>query len=575
MEGGPRRARLSLTRYLFLWITALCAGAVLIVSVLWGAFQYQDVREQHEERVLTMAESVAVMPMVKEALLEEDPSMTLAPWAETIRASGGFEYIMIADSEGIRQSHPDPSAIGGRPSLDPAPVLAGETWTGVEHGHAGLTLRARVPIRASEGTEVIGYVSVGILASEVQLASFESLPLILGVTVLIVGLGALGAHVLSRRIRAKTHGLEPEEIAGLYDGREALLFAIGEGVIALDRDARISLANAPARELLDLPEDHLGGTPLELRLEADVVELLSAPQAGRDELLAVGGRILVCNRRPVRVHEAESGVVVTLRDQTELTQLNDQLDGAHTVTNGLRAQRHEFANRIHTVAGMLELGAVEEARSYLDELSLSTSRANSEIAERIGDLAVGALALAKSVQAAEQGTSFELAPMSRLPENLPPDLRDDLLLVVGNLVDNALDVAGPQGWVELLVRHHSGHSPDGHGAGTDVVPPDEIDQDLPPELVEVRVIDSGPGIDPELGERLFAAGSTTKEGSQGDRRGLGLALVRQTCLRRGGSVDVDDDGETTFVAYLPVMPVRRPRGRAGQLSDPSAKEASA
>ncbi|TLP94972.1 sensor histidine kinase [Nesterenkonia salmonea] len=525
---GSAHREVSLGHRLFRWNMVLLIGAVTLVSLLWGVNQYIEVRQQYEDRVLTMAESVAVMETVRDALETEDPSKILAPWAETLREATGYEYIMIADRDGIRQSHPDPAAIGHRPDLDPAPVLAGNIWTGVEHGYAGLTMRARVPIY-NDSEEVIGFVSVGILASEVRLASIGELPLIFGVALLAVGIGAVGARLLARRLRADTHGLEPREITALLDGREALLYAIGEGVIGLDSEGRIVLANTPAQQLLRLPENHLGRTPAELGLGAEAQTVLSGPEAGEDLLLSVDGLILVCNRRPVRVREADSGVVVTLRDRTELTRLSDQLDGARTVTDGLRAQRHEFANRIHTVAGMLELGTIDQAQAYLSELSLATSGADAEIAARIQDMTVAALVLAKSVQAAERGVQLTLSELSHLPENQSHDLRDDLLLVIGNLMDNAMEAAGPNGRVELMVRQHG----------------DQMDG-----LVEVRVIDSGPGLDLDIAEDVFSIGRSTKD--QDGRRGLGLALVHQACLRRGGSVSVDTEDETTFCAYLPV-----------------------
>ncbi|WP_243729168.1 ATP-binding protein [Nesterenkonia sphaerica] len=520
---------LSLDHRLFRWNMVLLIGAVTLVSLLWGVNQYVEVRQQYEDRVLTMAESVAVMETVQEALETEDPSQILAPWAETLREATGYEYIMIADSDGIRQSHPDPAAIGQRPDLDPAAVLAGETWTGVEHGYAGLTMRARVPV-FNESEEVIGFVSVGILASEVQLASIGELPLIAGVALLAVGMGAVGARSLARRLRAETHGLEPREITALLDGREALLYAIGEGVIGLDHAGRVVLANAPAQQLLRLPEEHLGQTPAELGLGPEAQAVLNGTEPGEHLLLNQDGLILVCTRRPVRVRDRDGGVVVTLRDRTELTRLSDQLDGARTVTDGLRAQRHEFANRIHTVAGMLELGAVDEAQEYLSELSLATSGADAEIAASLQDMTVAALVLAKSVQAAERGVHFHLSALSHLPKDLPHDLRDDLLLVLGNLTDNAMDAAGPDGWMELMVRQHGG----GENA-----------------VLEVRVIDSGPGVDSAIADEVFSMGSSTKDLS-GEGRGLGLALVRQACLRRGGTVSVDTEDATTFCAYLPV-----------------------
>lgn len=526
--GSSPRGEASLVRRLFRWNMVLLIGAVTLVSLLWGVNQYVEVRQQYEDRVLTMAESVAVMTTVQEALETDDPAEVLAPWAETLREATGYEYIMIADSDGVRQSHPDPAAIGGRPDLDPAAVLAGETWTGVEHGYAGLTMRARVPV-LDDSEEVIGFVSVGILASEVRLASVAELPLIIGVAVLALGGGAVGARLLARRLRADTHGLEPREITALLDSREALLYAIGEGVIGLDREGRIVLANTPAQQLLGLPDDHLGRTPAQLGLSSEAQAVLSGPDAGEDLLLSVEGLILICNRRPVRVRESNGGVVVTLRDRTELTRLNDQLDGARTVTDGLRAQRHEFANRIHTVAGMLELGAVDQAQAYLSELSLAGSGADAEVAAHIQDMTVAALVLAKSVQAAERHVQFSLSEVSHLPENQPNDLRDDLIVVIGNLVDNAMDAAGSGGRVELMVRYHGG-TMEG--------------------LVEVRVIDSGPGIDLAIAESVFSIGRSTKD--EDGRRGLGLALVHQACLRRGGSVEIDTEEETTFCAFLPV-----------------------
>ncbi|WP_180967384.1 ATP-binding protein [Zhihengliuella halotolerans] len=524
-----RRRGVPLARYLFRWNLILLAGAVGAVSVIWAVTDYRESRSQYEQQVLTMAESVAVLPAVQDRLAGEDPEQELAALAETLREASGMRYIVFVDADGIRRSHPDPDAIGQPPRMDAGPVLDGQTWTGVERGPAGLTLRARVPVQSAGTDDVVGYVSAGILASEVRIASVESIPLILGAAALVVGLGGAGAHLLSRRLKAKTHGLEPEEIAALLDGREALLYSIGEGVVGLDRESRIVLANDSARDLLDLPALHLGRTVAELGLEPRAREILGGTDAADGELLAHGGRILVCDRRPVH---AGGGVVVTVRDQTEVARLTDQLDGAHTVTNGLRAQRHEFANRIHTAAGLLELGAVEEAKDYLTELSAATTRTAAEIAARIGDLAVSALVLAKSVQAAEQGTDFEVSALSSLPEGLPPAVRDDVLLVVGNLVDNAVDAAGPGGWVELFVLWHD---VDG-GAG----------------MIEVRVTDSGPGIAPELGETVFAAGTSTKDAPGTDRRGLGLALVRQMCVRRGGTVEVDDDGATTFSVLLPV-----------------------
>ncbi|WP_010523972.1 ATP-binding protein [Nesterenkonia sp. F] len=565
MAAPRRRRRIPLSRRLFLVNVLLLVGIVLAVGALWFVHERREVHQEYEHRAMTMAETVAAMPQVREDLTAEDPAETLAPLAETLRKASGFRYIVIVDRHGIRQSHPVEEAIGRPPHTDPTPVLEGEIWTGTERGPAGLTLRARVPVRGDDGETVLGYVSAGILAGDVRVASREDVPYILGVSGLVLLLGAAAAHLLARRIRADTRGLEPEQIAELLDSREALLHAIGDGVLALDHDGRIVLANPPARRLLGLPADDaetLGRSPRELGLdEALAVALVDGPSSGsaedaagerdpdRDatdaadagELLAAGDRILICRRRRVRPEEPDGGTVITLRDQTDLRRLAEQLDGAQTVTRGLRVQRHEFANRIHTVAGMLELGAVERARAFVAELSAETTRDGAEIAARLADPAVAALTLAKAAQAAERQTEFTLTELSSLPDDLDSELRDDLLLIIGNLVDNALDAAGAGGRVELLVRQHALGGVDG-------------------DVVEVRVTDSGPGL--AAGEdQVFAAGFSTKTGAAAER-GLGLALVRQACRRRGGEVVVDAEEETIFSAYLPREPSAEDRAPA-------------
>ncbi|MCP2237359.1 ATP-binding protein [Prauserella halophila] len=526
------RPRLSLTGYLFLSITLLLLGALLAAGTLWTVNQYREVRDEYTQRALTLAQSVAELPTVRDYLADQRHPGDIAPLAERIRRAAEVRYVVIVDADGIRHSHPDPDAIGGRPHTNPAPVLAGNTWTGTEWGPAGLTLRTRVPVESGAG-EVVGYVSVGVLSSRVSLAATGTLPTIGAGLLLALVAGAGGAWFVSRRIRAKTHGLEPREITELLESREALLYAISEGVLAADSEGAVLLANDSARAMLALPEDCVGRSPGELGLHPRLGAMLTDTADTEGELfLPVGDRLLVCEHRAVRIGDQGTGTLVTLRDHTELVRLGGELDGVRTMVGGLRAQTHEFANRIHTVSGMLELGAVPEARRYLAELSATTTEASTRVSEHLADTALAALVLAKSAQAAEQGVDFELAALSDVPAELPQRLRDDALIVVGNLVDNALDAVGSTGWIELFVRLHD----DEH------------------HLLEVRVTDSGPGIDPELGDDVFTAGVSTKDRTPGGdgARGLGLALVRQACTRWGGWVDVDPAEETVFSAYLPV-----------------------
>lgn len=524
-ERAARRPRLSLTPYLFVANAVLLVITLSVAGALWTLHEHRDAGAEHTQRATTLAQSVAALPRVRGYLADPQHRGEIAPLAEQIRRASRFHYVVIVDANGLRHSHPDPRAIGGRPHTDPGPVLAGNTWTGVEWGPAGLTLRARVPVRA-DTHHVVGYVSVGVPSSRVTLATWKALPVIAATLLFALILGAGGALWISRKIRAKTHGLEPAEITELLESREALLYAVADGVLAVGPDGTVLLANDSAREFLALPEDTAGRTPRELGLDERLRAVLGGDDTREDVFLAVDGRLLVCNHRTVAIGDEGVGRLVTLRDHTEIVRLSGELDGARTIADSLRAQAHEFANRIHTVNGMLELDAVGEARDYLGQLSATTTRASRTVSTRIRDTGLAALVLAKSAQAAERNTEFELAALTDVPE-LPPPLRQDVLLIAGNLVDNAFEAVGSSGWVELLVLLHR----------------------KPEALLEIRVTDSGPGPEPALAQEVFTAGVSTKDDGAG-HHGLGLALVRQAAHRWSGFVDLEISEETVFTAHL-------------------------
>ena len=554
MTSPPGRSRLTLTGSLFIGYVCLLAVALIGVGVLWMLQADRATDRQYAERVLTVARSVAVMPAVVDGIQGPDPSAELDPLADRVAAATGADFLVIAAPDGIRYTHPDKDLIGRMVSTPPGPAVRGVEWTGVQDGTQGRTVRAKVPVFSEGGSvsggdargDVVGYVSLGILTSSAAGDARAAIPGILAATVLVLAVGVVGSWALSRRLRAKTHGLEPADITALLESREALLHAVREGVLAVDTNDRVVLVNPPARTMLDLPENAEGRHLDALDLPERARDIVSGVDPGEDLILLSGDRILVANRMPVRVRGAEAGAVVTLRDRTEVNRLTGELDGARTVTRGLRAQTHEFANRVHTVAGMLELGAHEEARDYLADLTATHTRTTSGIAEHVRDPALAALTLAKSAQASEMGVDLGLSPMTSVPECLQGELRSDALLILGNLVDNALDAVAHGGWVEVLVRLHR-----------------SADTDLPHDLLEIRVIDSGHGVSDDVAEEIFRFGFTTRASQDGGSRGLGLALVKQVCESRGGSIEMeapDAEEGTVFTACLPVAAPTRVAG---------------
>ncbi len=523
------RPRLSLASRILAFQLAIILGALLIGVAVTIGIERAGLDSQYEQRALNLAELVASMPSVREALRDSDPSRTLQPLAVGMRKASGASFIVIAGPDGTRYSHPNPALIGKKIDEEPQTVLAGHTYVGVQKGTLGTSARGKAPILDGDG-KVIGIVSVGFL----ETALFQQLMNDLGRFVLYllvaVALGVAGSLLLARHLKRQTFGLEPEEIATLLEQREASLHGIREGTVATDRDGRVTLINDEARRLLRLKDDVVG-QPLAGALPAGRVrDVLIGEATGSDQVVLAADRVLVVSRMPVVVHGRTIGYVATLRDRTELEGLLRELDNARGVTEALRAQAHDFSNRLHTIAGLIELGRFEEAMQLTTESSSVSQELTESLLERVGDPVLGALLLGKSAVAAERGIQFRLSPDSRLDGDAGHPR--DLITVVGNLIDNALDAVGssPNGgprWVEVAIHQQDG----------DVV---------------IKVHDSGPGISGDDTERIFSEGYTTKVAGPGSRRGLGLALVKQVAARRGGQVTVVNNGGAIFTVRLPL-----------------------
>ncbi len=528
-----RRLRPLSTQILLLQVAiiVLTVSAGFAVSIVQARSKIDD---QAGQESLAIARSVAAVPAIRNAFALPHPERVIDPIAERIRRRTGAAFIVVANREGIRYSHPDRSKIGQRVSTDPTVALSGKEFVGRQTGTLGTSMRAKVPLYDTRG-RVIGLVSVGVLESAVTGKLLSDLPVILIPPLLGLALGVLGSLLLARRIKRQTFGLEPREIAALLEQREAMLHGIREGTIATDSRGHITLVNDEARRLLQLGDgDPIGRNLTEVVPAGHVREVMAGNVVEPDQVVLVYDHVLVVNRMPVFVRGKEVGAVVTLRDRTELEGLLRELDDVQSLADALRAQEHEFAHRLHVVAGLIEVGRYDDAVGFIKKSSLVHQALVGSIIDSVGDPIVVGLLLGKAAVASERGIELRVSTETRLPE-AEPDVRE-LVTVAANLIDNALDSVGPagSGWVEVTIR---------------------ADEDG----TLVRVHDSGPGVAPAIVDEIFRDGFTTKVATGAGRRGLGLALVSQTARRRGGSVSVENDGGAVFTVYLP-------HARAGALT---------
>ncbi|QEU87797.1 sensor histidine kinase [Streptomyces viridosporus] len=518
--------------------------AVLLTVVVAGyaLFTYVSDRSQAEETAGLQAEavarSVADSPSVREAIRTSDPSTSLQPYAVAVVRDTDVDFVTIMDPRGIRWTHPDPEQIGLPFRGHTAPALEGRTFTETYTGTLGPSVRAVTPVR--DGDRIVGLVSAGIRVEEISARVRGQLTALLGVAAGALGLGAVGTYVVNARLRRHTHGMNATELSHMHDYHQAALHAVREGLLMLDGQFRIALINDGGRELLGVArgEDVVGRPVTELALPSPLTGALLDSRPRVDEMHLTADRVLVVNTSPVSGGQRR-GSVVTLRDVTELQSLMGELDSERGFTRALRSQAHEAANRLHTVVSLIELGRAQEAVDFATaELELAQALTDQVVAA-VSEPVLAALLLGKTAQANERGVELVVSPESRLDDGLLPDTLParDLVTILGNLIDNAVDAA--QGGVRPRVTVTALTGEGAEGAAD-------------PELT-LRVSDTGPGVDPDHAEALFERGFTTKQSGPGGR-GLGLALVRQAVGRHGGSLSVTsaEGGGARFEVRLPL-----------------------
>ncbi|MFE6859914.1 ATP-binding protein [Nocardia sp. NPDC057668] len=499
-------------------VLAAVIGIGTALAVLQTRTAHDDATR---DRVTDIAVTLAQAPSTLTAVRGADPVSALQPVTESIRERTGVDFVVVMAPDRTRYTHTDPSRIGKPFSGTIDRAVAGETFTETYTGTLGPSIRAVTPVRDAGGA-VVALVSAGVTREHIGDQVRGQLPTILAVAATGLVLATLGALLLRRRLLRQTHGLALAELRGMYEHHDAVLHSVHEGLLVFDRAGeRADVVNDQARKLLDLPAQGpvlRGDLPISLqRLGAGVV---------RDEMHVTPDRVLVVNQDLVEHDGRRMGTVLTLRDHTELGDVLGELDSVRGFAESLRAQAHEAANRLHAVVTMVELGRAREAVAFATaELELSQALID-RLTGAVAEPAVVALLLGKVEQAAENGVELTVTGDTLL-DSTDPLTAHEMVTLLGNLIDNALDAVGhdEDSWVEVTVRR------------------DEPQEPGEPTELLVRVADSGPGMSEEVFTRATERGYSTKT----DHHGLGLALVRRLVARHGGELRAQREPESGVI----------------------------
>lgn len=514
-------------------ITVLVCGvvamALLVTNILISANVSSSTQKALDEKARDIARIVARSEVVIEALSGLRDEAEIQSFAEEIRHATKVEFIVVINMNSIRKSHPDETKIGQEfVGGDEAAALAGQEYTSLASGTLGPSLRAFAPIVTRDGKQV-GAVAVGILLNSVQHAVEKSRVFIYYAVVFGLLVGIAGAILLAQSIKKTLFGLEPIAIAKLLEERSAMLFSVREGIIAVDTNARITLVNDEAMRLLQ--QAGIQGDPIGKNVESFVPntrlqDVLKTGCAELDEQQDLNGITLLTNRVPVCVDGEIVGAIATFRDKTEFHQLAEQLTGVRNYAEALRAQTHEFMNKLHTILGMVRLQCYDQLVDYIHGIAHKYQNEVGFIVRRIKDPVLAGFLLGKLSHAREAGANLKLSEESFLPEPYDSNVIHELVTVLGNLVNNALEAVASS--TEKIVS---------------------VGMVYDEGILRITVSDTGPGVDEAERRQLFEKGYSTKVGN----RGLGLFLVQQSLERMGGTIEVFSEvGQgTRFVVQIP------------------------
>ncbi|MFF1562153.1 ATP-binding protein [Streptomyces sp. NPDC058293] len=510
---------------------------VLVAVVVAGCalFTYISDGNQAEQaatrQATAAARAVADAPSVRGAITGDgDPTRTLQPYASDVQRHTGVDFVTIMDPHGIRWTHPDERRIGERFLGHIGPALRGRTFSETYTGTLGPSVRVVTPIMS--GQRIVGLVSAGITVEEISAQARGQVMAVAGVAAGALVLGGIGTYVINARLRRHTHGMNATELSRMHAYHQAALHAVREGLVMLDGQRRIALINDGARELLGVGAETVGRNVAELGLPTPLTGALLAAEPRVDEVHLTTDRVVVVNTSPVSSGDRR-GTVVTLRDHTELQAVMGELDSERGFTQALRSQAHEAANRLHTVVSLIELDRADEAVDFATaELELAQTLTDQVVAA-VSEPVLAALLLGKTAQANEHGVELEISGDSRIDDGLvPPTLpARDLVTILGNLLDNAVDAAqgSPHAKVTVTARAQG-------------------------DTLLLRVTDTGPGVADSHTDAVFERGWSTKPAGPGGR-GLGLALVQQSVARNSGTLTLAESptGGAQFTVVLPLQ----------------------
>ncbi|MCH7321096.1 sensor histidine kinase [Solibacillus sp. MA9] len=517
--------KIVLLTFFIIAFSFLVAGTLLLSNLA------QNNEETLGQRAMLVARTISDLPDIHKQLEQDNLQLAqtnINKMIYDIKIINKAEYIVVMNMDRIKLSHPSPNQLGQKSnSTDIDAAFSENYYISKAIGEQGEMVRAFVPI-LNDARKQIGVVVVGFALPTFLDILKQNVNEIFVTVVLSILFSIWGAHTLGRHIKHQMFGLEPQEIAKVYVELNETFNAMHEGIIAVDKDMIITIFNKKASNILGVrgnPKKYIGKYIFDVLPDTRLPEIVESGRTVYNQEIYVNSHSILSNRIPIFVNGKTVGAVAVFKDLTEFKQLAEELTGVKAFVQALRIQTHEYKNKLHTIAGLLQLGHHQQALDYLSQVKIQHDEVTKFLNERIYNENISGLLLSKISRGKELGIDVKIDEESQLTHF--PALLDhhDFVLLFGNLIENAFDalVGVEREYKEILIS---------------------IDDN--DGMLAIMVSDNGVGIPQEHQEHILESGFSTKQNAN---RGIGLFLINEIVKKVNGTIEISSEVNkgTTFI----------------------------
>ncbi len=508
----------SIQKMSFRFQIILIVTLALFLGIAGSLINVQFETKRRDQNLQNVAEAIAHSPLLVEKNSDSVNSAVLAEYLDSLRDTlEDIDVISVVNTDTVRLYHSNHELIGSvyDGTLPSFRENSQGYYATTDNGPSGMQRRAYAAIYDEDGNYA-GFVMAIMLMENIKAETVQIILIFTLITIVAILIELLISAELSGKIKESLLGYEPDVFTSMFRMRDNILESLDEGIVAVDSDGTIQFMNKSATEMLtnDSGEESLIGKDItSLSKSIPSFNLLCSPDASHS-VSSADDNILI-DAIPIKENDSVIGAVGILHDRKEYTKLMEDLTGTRYLVDSMRANNHDFTNKLHVILGLIQMEMYSEATSYIQNITMVQRETISKVMNCINEPAVAALLIGKIARASELNVKFILREgcyYSSADISIPSEI---LVTVIGNLIDNAFEAMNDMnynGQKELLFGMYS-----------------------KPGALLITTDDTGSGIGEGNIDRIFENGFSTK----GSGRGTGLYQVKKLVENAGGSINVE------------------------------------